>query len=325
MKGCARTCILWILGCVAAGGAFFVYLRGFGVIEPQLYWAAGGAGVCSVLAISYLIAIGTAAKERSMLLDSMVGTPPKDGAWVAVSGTIRSIEPLRTPLTGVSAVAYEYDIYRVETRSSGRNSSSSKYSYYDGKALASSTISTRQGAVRLLAVPTLDIKMEEFRTPDVIANAKKYVSETHFQTRQTPKDHRVGVEQESTDDDGIFRVDKRIYTDEDVDVADCTLAERSIKQGETVCAFGLYSASRGGLIPHPNWAKQARLMRGDATTVAGLLRTRMIKYVFGILIFGAAAFGIVKLYENYALKESAALIMPFATDATAGAASAAPA
>ena len=325
MKGCARTCLLWILWCIVAGGAFFYYLRRFGVIEPQLWWAAAGAGVCSVIAVSYILVIRTTGKERSMLLEAMVGTPPKDGEWVAVSGTIRAADPLRTPLTGVSAVAYEYDIYRVETRSSGRNSSSSKYSYYDGKALAASIITTRQGAVRLLAVPTLDMKMEEFGTPAVVANARQYVSETHFQTRLTPKDHRVGVEQESTDDDGIFRVDKRLETDHDVDVADCNLAERSVKQGVTNCAFGLFSPGRAGLIPHPNWAKQARLMRGDATTVAGQLRSRMIKYVFGFLIFGAIAFGIVKFYQSYALKENAALIVHFAPQNKAGAASAAPA
>ena len=104
-----------------------------------------------------------------------------------------------------------------------------------------------------------------------------------------------------TDDDGMFRVDKGGMADVEVDLADCTLSERHIKQGETVCAFGLYSAARGGLIPHPNWAKQARLMRGDVTAVAAQLRTRMIKYVFGIVIFGGAAFGIVKLYEHYTL------------------------
>ena len=299
MKGCARSCLLSLIGWAAASGAFLYYLRRFGVHEPQLWWAAGGAGLFSVFSISYAVAIVRFAKERSMLLGAMVGQPPKDGEWVAVSGTIRSIEPMRTPATGVSAVAYEYDFYRIETRSSGRNTSSSKYSYYEGKALAPSTISTRQGAVRLLAVPTLDVPNDEIKTQAGTDNARQYVSETTFQTLSTPKDAKVRMEHEMTDDDGMFRVDKRLRPDLEVDLADCRLSERHIKQGETVCAFGLYSAARGGLIPHPNWAKQARLMRGDATAVAGQLRTRMIKYVFGILFFGGAAFGIVKLYEHY--------------------------
>lgn len=299
MKGCARTCLLWLIGCVAAGGVFYVYLRQFGEHKPQLWWASGGAGVCVVLTISYAVAIRTSVKERSMLLGAMVGRPPDDGAWVAVSGTIRSLNPLRTPLTGVPAVAYQYEIYRMES-SGGRNSSSSKTTYYQGKALAPSTITTRQGAVRLLAVPTLDVPAENTQTPAAIANAQQYVSNTEFQTSNTLKEHRTGVEQESTDDDGVFRVDKR-GSEQEVDIEACTLEERHIKQGEMVCAFGLYSSMRGGLIPHPNWANQARLMRGDATTVANQLRTRMIKYFLGIVFFGAAAYGIVRLYEWYAI------------------------
>jgi hypothetical protein len=65
-----------------------------------------------------------------------------------------------------------------------------------------------------------------------------------------------------------------------------------------VCAFGLYSASRGGLVPHPNWSRTARLMRGDATTVSDQLGNRIIKYAIGAVIFAAATFGIVKLYES---------------------------
>jgi hypothetical protein len=300
MKGCARSCLLSLIGWAAASGAFFYYLRQFGVHTPQLWWASAGAGLFSVFSISYAVAIVKFAKERSMLLGAMVGQPPIDGQWVAVSGTIRSIDPLRTPITGVPAVAYDYDIYRMETRSSGRSSSTTKHSYYEGKALAPSTIATRQGAVRLLAVPTLDVPAEDIKTEAGTLNVKQYVSETTFQTYSTPKSAKVGMEQELTDDDGMFRIDKKGPSELDVDLADCTLSERHIKQGETVCAFGLYSAARGGLIPHPNWAKQARLMRGDATAVAGQLRTRMIKYVFGILIFGGAAFGVVKLYEHYA-------------------------
>lgn len=299
MKGCARSCLLLLIGWAAASGAFFFYLRRFGILEPQLWWATAGAGLFTVFSISYAVAIVKFAKERSMLLGAMVGQPPADGQWVAVSGTIRSINPLRTPATGVSAVAYEYDFYRIETRRSGRNSSSTKISYYDGKALAPSTITTRQGAVRLLAVPTLDVPNDEIKTEAGTKNAMEYVSATTFQTRSTPKGEKIGMEQEMADDDGSFRLDKK-SSDVDVDLSDCTLSERHIKQGETVCAFGLYSAARGGLIPHPNWAKQARLMRGDATTVAGQLKTRMIKYVFGILFFGGLAFGIVKLYERYA-------------------------
>jgi hypothetical protein len=295
MKGCARSCVLWLGGWMIGAAAFYVYLQRFGVLVPGLRWAAVGAGLCVISSISYLLGIRTFLKERAMLLGAVVGNRPNDGEWVAISGTIRSIEPLQTPITGATAVAYQYEISRNET-SSTSNTRTSKAIHYEGKALAPSTITTRQGAFRLLAVPTLDVPPERPQTPDAFARAANYVKTTAFQTSNTPKDERIGMEQEAADDDGFFRVDKHL-SDSNIDVATCRLEERHIKQGEMVCAFGLYSAARGGLIPHPNWSRTARLMRGDATTVSDQLGNRIIRYAIGAVIFAAAAFGITKLYE----------------------------
>ena len=298
MKGCARSCLLWLAGWAAASAAFYIYLQRFTRLEPQIWWASGGAGLLAVLVWSYLFGIVTSAKERSMLLEAAVGGQPRDGKWVAVSGTIRSLNPLHTPMTNVPAVAYEYEVYRVVS-SGGKNSSSTKHTYYQGKALAASTIATRQGVVRLLAVPSLnEIPKENTTTSQAIANVQEYINNTVFQTSQTPKDKRIGMAEEHADDDGSFRVDKKM--DDPPEIDQCFLDEKHIKQGEAVCAFGLYSAQRGGLVPHPNWAKQARLMRGDATAVAAQLRNRMIKYAIGVVAFAAAAYGVVILYSNAA-------------------------
>lgn len=303
MSGCARSCLLWALGWGGASAGFYFFLLRFGGLEPAIWWAAGGAGLCATICFSYLVAIRAAARERSMLLDAIAGTPPRDGAWTAVSGHIRSVTPLRTPLSGQSAVAYDYKIFRMER--SGK--SSSEVRYFEGKALAPSTIATRQGTLRLLAVPTLDVKPEEVDDRSAVANAEQYIGITQFQSLATPKKDKIGMEQESTDDDGNFRLDKR-GTDREVDLNDCQFEEKSIKQGEMVCAFGLYSQQRGGLIPHPNWAKQGRIMRGDATEVAGQLRTRIIKYGIGVIVFAAAIYGIVKLNQrNVPAAETSAL------------------
>ncbi|HEV7763768.1 MAG TPA: hypothetical protein VGQ76_02085 [Thermoanaerobaculia bacterium] len=293
MKGCARSCLLWLIGWAAAASAVFVYLRRFGFDREPLLWAAVGAGFCLTLAGSYVIGIFGFSKERTMLLNSMVGRPPDDGQWVAVSGTIRSLNPLHAPMTGAPVVAYTYEIYRME--SSGK--SSSRVVYYDGKGLAPSTITSKQGAIRLLSVPTLDVPAEATDTQPAMDKAAEYVRTTTFETRQMPKSERTSVEDEWTDDDGSFRVDKS--SGREVDIADCFLVEHNIKQGEAVCAFGLYSSSRGGLIPHANWAKQTRIMRGDATDVANQLRKRIIKYAIGVVFFAAAAYGITLLYERH--------------------------
>jgi hypothetical protein len=293
MKGCARTCLLQLLGWGIAGYAFYYYLRGLGDLGPPLYWASIGAGLCVMLSIGYAWAIANHLGERKTLLDAVSGAPPADGKWVAVSGHIHSMHSLQGPLTGEDVVAYEYKMSRMER--SGK--SSSQVTYFDGKALVPSTIATRNGSIRLLAVPTFDIPPATFsRYQETVERAQQYIASTPFQTRQTPKDARVGMTEEQTDDDGNFRVDKR-HTDADADLQGFTFEEKHVRQNETVCAFGLYSQQRGGLIPHPNWAKQTRIMRGDAQAVANQLRKRVIKYVIGVVFFGAAAYGIVKIYS----------------------------
>lgn len=294
MKGCARSCILWLLGWGIAAYAFYFYFVNIRDFGAPMYWGSAVAGLCVVSTIAYALGIGTAYRERKMLIEAMAGTPPEDGQWAAVSGTIHSMAALTGPISGREAVVYEYKITRHEQL--GRDSS--EITYFDGKALAPSTIATRQGSVRLLSVPALtEILAETIPWAEAVANAKEYVARTEFALLATPGKRRLGLEEEWTDDDGQFRRDRRHSTDE-VDLADdFRFEEKRIGQGEHVCAFGLYSRQRGGLIPHPNWAKQTRLMRGDTSTVAAQLRSRMIKYVIGVVVFGAIAYGIVWLYH----------------------------
>jgi hypothetical protein len=290
MKGCARTCLLWLAGWAIAALSFFAYFRTLGDLPEGIYWASAGAGLCAIAVLGYILGIGNAAKERAMLIDSMTGTPPTDGKWVAVSGRIHSMHKLHAPLSGESVVAYTYKIWRSE----GSGKSSTQVTHFEGKALIPSTIATRTGTVRLLAVPLFDFPDEELDLDKAFGNASEYIARTTFETDATPKDQRAGtMEKESADDDGNFRVDKRSKNAMEIPIDSCHLEEKHIKQNEMVCAFGLYSAARSGLIPHANWAKQTRVMRGDAETGARLLRNRMLKYLIGIAVFGAAIGGIV--------------------------------
>jgi hypothetical protein len=282
MKGCARTCLLQLLGWGIASAAFYAYLREIGEHEA-LPWVSIAAGLFTMIAIGYAWAIKDLARERSMLLEAASGTQPPDGQWVAVSGRIHSMQSLHGPLTGEDVVAYEYKISRMER--SGK--SSSEVTYYDGKAIVPSTISTPHGSIRLLAVPTFDVPAATFaRYQDSVQRAREYVASTQFQSSKTPKDQKIGMEHESTDDDGNFRVDKR-WSDREVDLDGFTLVEKHIKQNEAVSVFGLYSHQRGGITPHPNWAKQTRIMRGDAKRRESFARAS--SYVIGIVCFSAAA------------------------------------
>lgn len=274
--------------------AFFLYFRELGDVRPELYWASVGAGLFVMISVGYAIGIGQAWQERSTLLAAVTGEPPADGQWAAICGPIQATHPVPGPITGTSVVAYEYAMWRTE----GSGKSSTRVTYWEGKRLVPSTISTRHGAVRLLSVPSFtDIPLAEgLRHVDAVENARQYISSTQFFTRRSPKEERVGINEESTDDDGNFRMDRRGSERDIDDLATLTFEERPIRQGETVCAFGLYSQERNGVIPNPNWAKQTRIMTGTPETIADRLRSRMIKYAIGIVCFSAAAYGVVRLY-----------------------------
>lgn len=294
MKGCARSCLLLLLGWGAVAYAFyryFVSLRDFG---PPMYWGSAVAGLLVVGAIGYLAGIVTAYRERKMLLEAMAGTPPADGRWAGISGTIHSTTPLTAPFSGERVVAYEYKVHRDQRV----GKTMSEIVYYQGKALAPSTIATRQGSVRLLSLPAFtELEAESIAQSEALRRAKAYVASTTFTFYDTSTKRRTRLEEEWTDDDGQYRNDRR-YGTGDVDLDDSFhFEEKHIKQGEQVCAFGLYSRERGGLISHPNWGKHTRLMRGDASQVAGQLRRRMINYFIVSIVCGGLVYGIVRLYH----------------------------
>jgi hypothetical protein len=301
MKGCARSCLLWLLGWGAAAYAFYFFFTSLHHFGPPTYWGSAVAGLFVVAAVGYALGIGTAYRERKTLLDAMTGTPPEDGRWVAVSGTIQTTHPLTAPISGQAAVAYEYKISREEGTGKGH----AEVVYCEGKALAPSTISTRQGTVRLLAVPAFtEVDNSEIPSSAAAENARAYIEQTTFQERDTSKKRREALEAEWTDDDGQFRSDKKRHNLPDDFPTGFQFQEKRIHQGEQICAFGLFSRERGGIVPHPNWAKHTRIMRGDAASVASRLRSRMVKYFAGAVIFGALAYGIVLLYQHEVAKLS---------------------
>lgn len=149
-----------------------------------MYWGAAAAGLFVVAAIGYAAGIGTAWRERKMLLEAMAGTLPADGRWAAVSGTIQALSPLTAPLSRERVVAYEYRIHRSERL----GKSDSDITYYEGKALAPSTIATRHGTVRLLCFPSFDdIEAESFAPSEALERARDYVAETTFTIFETSK------------------------------------------------------------------------------------------------------------------------------------------
>jgi hypothetical protein len=287
MKGCARGCATQLLLWAGLAAAFYVYARSVGRVGADTIPVSITIGLLAAMAVLLMHTAAGAVNERRLLVRAAEGITPGDGEWAAVSGEIRSSAPLRAPLSGETVVAYEYSIGRDQRI----GKSTSFMTYFDGKALASSTIVTRTAVVRLLVVPALDVEPANIEQARALSNARDHVREAVFESRDTGRQRAGALEREWADDDGVYHIDKK-HSKGDVDLSDgFRLEERHIKLGETVCAFGVYSAERRGLVPDTTWARPARLMRGAVADGTRSLRGRVIRYVIGSLILGAVAVG----------------------------------
>ncbi|HEX8410727.1 MAG TPA: hypothetical protein VF883_17825 [Thermoanaerobaculia bacterium] len=298
MSGIARTCLIALVGWLAASVALFFHIHGAGVERQYAFWGATISAFCAVLAVNYAIAVFEEVRERTLLLGAARGAPLVDGKWVAVNGPIHSREPLRAPLSGMRCVAYEYRISKEEQTTDG----SREVPCFEGKAFAPSSIAARQGTVRLFAVPKIDADMVRLEARDALDNARAFIEATTFESSETPKEERVSMEQESSNDTGQLRKDRMVWGIEDLRIG--IFEERHIAQGETVCAFGRYSQARGGIVPHPNYATRARLMRGDAGIAARELVTRVKRHTVTAIVWSLVAYGVVKLYTTYSVTAS---------------------
>lgn len=278
MKGCARGCITGILGLAAAIGAFHFWFQALGLEKGAPDLGSVMAGSFTTLSIWMFWSVGDVLRDRALLRGAVAGVPPVDGKWAGFSGAIRSPSPLTSPMSRTSAVAYNYRIREH------------KWVRYEGMALAASTISTRLGSYRLLAVPFLDISSPAVDADAARPNVLAYIAATRFETLETPVSDRQTAQMEWTDDDGAFRRDTK--GNDVINLSRCLFTEHVVAQGEQVCLLGLYSQARGGIIPDPNWAQRTQLFRGDGEGGIRQLSSRARNYILTALVFAAAAAGI---------------------------------
>lgn len=290
MKGCARSCLIGLVGCLASIAAFVLLFVQFGADPNTLPVPAVGAGLLLTLSLSCVWSGFDRLRERGMIRNALDGQAPVDGKWAGFAGVIRSASPITSPISGKSAVALKYSI----SRRVGSGKSASTVTYYEGAALASPRISTNVGTFKLLAVPLFDMATTDVEKSEAVRHAASYIAATPFETKATPKEDRQTAEKEWTDDDGFFRRDK--HSADEADLALCKLDEQMIAQGAQVCVLGLYSQSKGGIVPGPNWAHQTRVILGDGE--AGLVRLgkSASRYFIAAFLFAALAAGIAWAY-----------------------------
>lgn len=295
MKGCARSCVLYLASYLAVVSAIvFTLHRQYSLSPDETGWVAAGAGFLLWVGFGWLFGIAQPIRERSSIRSDMSGTRPIDGKQTGIVGRIDAPgQRLKAPLSGTDCVAYKYEIYKMVR--SGKNSV--KSTFVDGIALIPSVITTQSGSYRLLSVPTLDFPEADLDHQTAVVNAEAHVRATVFEQKEGAW-KRPKIEEQWTDDDGAYRRERK-FTEDAIDIASCTLSEQHIKRGDAVYAFGLYSEQRGGLIPHPNWAKQTRIMKGEGEDVIRQLGKRITKYIFGGIFSLAAGAAVLFFFLRY--------------------------
>lgn len=285
MQGCRRACVIQLIQWAGIASAVYLYGRWVGRSGGEALAVSIGVGLLATMSLLVADSALRAAMERRMLRRAARGGALRDGKWTAVCGRISSSAPVRAPLSGELAVAYEYSIGR-QVRV---GKSTSLQTYFDGKALAASTITTDAGPVRLLSVPTFEVEATHLDAQRALSNAREYVRRASFETRDTASQRTSALEREWTDDDGVFRIDKKHSASEVELDARVEFEERHIRPGDVVCAFGVYSSERRGLVPDAQWGRPSRLMRAAATDAARALRGRVIRYLILSLSLAALA------------------------------------
>lgn len=283
-RSCLRLLLAYALAATAVG--LFVYHRF--PVGAVAGWSAVIAGFFLWLALAYLWAIPGQLRDWWRMRP---GVPPRDGKRVAVIGPIHnSGATLRAPFSKTPCVAYLGTI----TNFAGEHPKKD----YESFALAPSYIQTEQGQVKILAFPELDVPEEPVSGGEAKDAAAAYLASTTF--LETVKAGFKGLRSEmkalAADDDGSIRYDYR--TDPVADDLDtCRLAEKIVRAGDTVCATGIYSEERRGLVPDPDAIMHAITLRtGEPDSFRRRALRKALGSAFGFVLIGSLLTGAALLF-----------------------------
>ena len=293
MKGCAQSVLIYLGGLLAAIAALSLGLqrwRGFDFTDTIGVSLLGGFFLW--VSASLLLSAATAWRDRSAIAGGLAGVEPTDGRRTILSGRIEPLGPaLRAPFSGRECVAYTFEIYAMV---SGHRRPT-RVVYYDGVALTPSTIVTRAGSFRLLAVPELDCDESPLDSASK-SRAAEFVRTAAFEV-PTPPFTRPSVEAQWSDDDGEYRRLRNSVECDDLEK--CQLSERALERGAPVCVFGHYSAAKRAIVADPSdWSKITRVMKGDADSIVKQLGSSVMWRGLWAVVTAALGLGAVAAFVS---------------------------
>jgi hypothetical protein len=280
-----RGCLLWLaVYALLAFGLAYAVERRIGERQPAVV-AGLIAGFIAWIALAYLAAVIGKLRELRLVWSATNGAEPVDGGRFAAIGPITPTgRALVSPLTHTPAVAYHYEILQTDGK-------------WEGVALVPSSIRCGANAIRLLALPELDFKKSRVTDDGARRNAEEYIRTTEFlKPGADPSKSFKDIWSIYTDDDGAVRQDLGPSNETKLDRA--LLIEQVVKPGETVCAFGRYSAARGGLVVDAKAPLHSvRLTKGEPGAIMGSrLRKMTGEFIAGTALLAAVALALAGFY-----------------------------
>ena len=294
MKGCAFRALLQLVEFLVIAGLIGVALQYlYGVAPLDAIPALIFGGLLAWMSVQLVRSAVTAWREQAALRAGIAGAEPIDGRRTILVGEIQPLgASIRAPLSDRECVAYTFEIY--EMKRVGK--SSSKVVYADGVAITPSTIETRSGSYRLLAVPELDCPDTDLDGAAARARALEQLSTLTYEPRKPFS--RPSIEQQWNDADGAF-LRETLHVEGDVDLTRCRLSEKCLERGARVCVFGEYSAAKRAIVANTHdWSQITRVMKGDADVVARQLGGSVVRRSIGAVLSAAAAVGVIAAFVS---------------------------
>lgn len=282
-----KGCLLWLLQLAVFTSLYYLALRGR-VVSPADWVGALGGGAALTLVIGAFRKAWSARRGRALLDRALTGAPYEDGQRIAAVGPILALgAPVPAPFSGDPCVFCAWEVSH-KSSSKGGKSTPLDVKDFSGFIMTPCVVQAPTGNIRILGFPALEGFPEEAqRSNDDFLRARPFLESTSFEKVNTFKAFSE-VEALVADEHGHLRKVWRMAGDDFVlNHTVHTLEEQIVKDGETVCALGRYSAEKKGLIPgfDPRGAG-LKLIRGDSTAVRETLTDNFKGFAaMGVLLF----------------------------------------
>ncbi|HUR00156.1 MAG TPA: hypothetical protein VM166_11925 [Gemmatimonadaceae bacterium] len=254
----------WPVRWIILSGLFAAYLLPRLDRERAILWSVV-LGCALTMSIGWMRVAATARRDRRLIERAESAQAPRDGEVIAVAGQIETAgEPLRSPVRAEPSIIYEFSAFHRAKRK--HHKEQSDIADYAGYGIAAPVVRGAVFSAPLRSFPYLHgFERAEIDTPETLVNVKEHI---RFGQPQPPP---AGEMLEHTKAwDGKWngepsRLVRNFRADGAQDLAKCRFREEIVSPGTTVCALGVWSSARQGLIAAPG--QELWLYRGSPEQV----------------------------------------------------------